>query len=383
MPAARAPGVPPPVAQPAGGGPPNARAAAAGRGRARVAWRQCANHPQVASANVCTQCQRGWCPECARQQGTAVICPSCDALCRSVTEQEQAEARERRRARPLRADLGQVFGYPFVDPLGYVILSIVVGVFSLMSAIAMGTGGVFGVLITQGLVYAYAFSAINRVSAGKMNTFMPEISDLTDLIGPVRHGLAAMLVSSGPLLLLLFLVPAAAFWSSRGPHRTPTAAVETSPTAGLAGVDLGGGGQGAQRPGPADSAGASEWDEGERSASVGSALGVLALLGLTLLWKIAYSPVALIAAAISRSFVATLNPVVGVAAIRRMGSVYWEAMVAYTALSVAETLLGGIFGMIPIAGHFLRALVQCYAYLSIGCLLGLAVFKKAPELGLD
>jgi hypothetical protein len=27
--------------------------------------------------------------------------------------------------------------------------------------------------------------------------------------------------------------------------------------------------------------------------------------------------------------------------------------------------------------------VQSYTYLAVGCLLGLAVFKKAPELGLD
>ncbi len=313
-----------------------------------------------------------------------MICPSCDALCRSVAEQEEGEARQRQRARPLRADLGQVFGYPFVDPLGYVILSIVVGFFSLMSAIAMGTGGAIGYLLTQGLVYAYAFSAINRVSAGKMNTFMPEISDLTDLIGPVRHGVAAMLVSSGPFLLLLFLVPAVAFWNGRSADRTPKSAFETQRTEGLGGVDPSGAqpGQASQQPASAEHAGSPE-EEGESQASLGPALGALVLLGLTLIWKIAYSPVALIAAAISHSFIATMNPLVGVGAIKRMGSVYWEAMIVYTALSVAETLLSGAFGMIPIAGHFLRAFVQCYAYLVIGCLLGLAVFKKAPELGLD
>ena len=119
------------------------------------------------------------------------------------------------------------------------------------------------------------------------------------------------------------------------------------------------------------------------TAPLGPTLGLLAALGLALLWKLAYSPVALIAAAISHSFFATLNPVVGVGAIRRMGPVYWEAMVVYTILSVAETVLSAGFGMIPVAGHILRAFVQCYAYLAIGCLLGLAVFKRAPELGLD
>ena len=40
-------------------------------------------------------------------------------------------------------------------------------------------------------------------------------------------------------------------------------------------------------------------------------------------------------------------------------------------------------GLIPLAGRFLAAFVQSYTYLAIGCLLGFAVFKKAPELGLD
>jgi hypothetical protein len=349
--------------------------------RSRVAWRQCANHPRVAAASVCSQCQKGWCPECAQKQGTAIICPSCDALCRSVAEQAESEELVRRRARPLRSELGEVFAYPFSDPLSYVILSIFVGVFSLLSAMALAGGGL-GRLISQGLVFAYAFSAINRVSTGKKQSFMPEISDLTDLFGPVRHGFAAMLVSSGPLLLLLFLFPAAAAWSSRSAERPHAAATELAsvPTGAVSPEPAALGGEHAFAPrSEADTSGG----DGESAPSLAPTLGILAVLGLALLWKIAYSPVALIAAAISHSFLSTLNPVVGVAAIRRMGSVYWEAMIAYTILSVAETVLSLAFGMIPIAGHILRAFVQCYAYLAIGCLLGLAVFKKAPELGLD
>jgi hypothetical protein len=352
------------------------------RPRARAAWRQCANHPRVAAACVCSQCERGWCPECVQKQGTATICPSCDALCRSVAEQAESEERARRRARPLRSELGEVFAYPFSDPLSYVILSVVVGVFSLVSAMALTSGG-FGYLVSQGLVFAYAFSAINRVSAGQKQSFMPEISDMTDLVGPVRHGFAAMLVSSGPLLLLLFLFPAAAFWSSRSADRPPAAATDlASVPIGAASPDPAAlGGEHAFAPRSEGDAGGE--DSGESPSALGPTMAILAALGLALLWKIAYSPVALIAAAISHSFLATLNPIVGVSAIRRMGSVYWEAMVAYTILSVAETILSMLFGMIPIAGHILRAFVQCYAYLAIGCLLGLAVFKRAPELGLD
>ncbi len=364
----------------------------------------------MAAAHVCSQCQTGWCAECAQTHGTAVICPNCDALCRTVAEQLEREERERRRARPLRSELGEVFAYPLSDPLAYLMLSVFVGVFSLVSAMALAGGG-FGRLVSQGLVYAYAFSAINRVSTGKKQSFMPEISDMADLVGPVRHGVAAMLVSSGPLLLLLFLFPAVALWSDGGASKDTLAAVQVAPspkplpsaygqfpaaasdrasapestggTSGAGDEESESGEDPQQATTPASEAGARRWDDTAPSRSLAPALGIAVAVGLSLLWKIAYSPVALIAAAISHSFLATLNPLVGVGAIRRMGSVYWEAMVAYTILSVAETVLSTVFGMIPVAGHILRAFVQCYAYLAIGCLLGLAVFKKAPELGLD
>ncbi len=271
-----------------------------------------------------------------------------------------------------------MLAYPFTDKVGYIVLSIFVGIFSFLGSIAFAGGGV-AYLFSQGLVLAYAFTAINRVSSGEMKSFMPEISDLTDLAQPVRHGFAALLVSSGPLLLLLFLVPAAALWTGSG--RLPsTAAVEpaSSPTPSTDFPALG--------PQDGEAAPESEstpeepaWQE--PSVLPAWAVAVAALLALG--WKLVYSPVALIAAAISQSFVRTLNPAVGLGAIRRMGSVYWEAMIVYTALALAETVFGLLFGLIPIAGHVLRAFMQCYIYLAIGCLLGLAVFKKAPELGLD
>jgi hypothetical protein len=105
--------------------------------------------------------------------------------------------------------------------------------------------------------------------------------------------------------------------------------------------------------------------------------------GLAILWKVLYSPVALVAGAISRGFLATLNPLAGIGAIIRMGGTYWSAMAIYTVIAVLETLIVAALSRIPMAGKFLGAFVQSYSYLAIGCLLGLAVFKRAPELGLD
>jgi hypothetical protein len=38
---------------------------------------------------------------------------------------------------------------------------------------------------------------------------------------------------------------------------------------------------------------------------------------------------------------------------------------------------------IPIAGSLVKTFLSVYVHLSFGCALGLAVFKKAHELGLE
>ena len=106
-------------------------------------------------------------------------------------------------------------------------------------------------------------------------------------------------------------------------------------------------------------------------------------LALSLLWKIIYSPIALTVAAISGSTLSTLNPVRGLDCIQTMGSVYWQAMAIYTVLALVQWILGWGLGFIPLLGSLGKAFVDAYALLCIGCTLGLAVFKKAPELGLE
>jgi hypothetical protein len=94
-------------------------------------------------------------------------------------------------------------------------------------------------------------------------------------------------------------------------------------------------------------------------------------------------PMALIVAAISRGFFKTLNPLIGLEAIAKMGAAYWFAAGIYFVLTLAQVSLERLLGLIPIAGALLGAFVAAYAWLTAGCALGLAVFKKARELNLD
>jgi len=300
----------------------------------------------------------------------------------SAEERQRQEEMEIQRRRPLRDEIGAVLRYPLTDPMAFVMLAVVVWLFTAAAKFA-AFGGVFGLLFSQGLLYAYSFTAINRVSSGHMQGFMP---DLGDLIGPVRLGIASMIVSSGPWLLLLFLIPAVMFLPAflggdGGAAAADVPEVASTPPPELQELLEEEGMAADELEGFDDELGALEDEAGY--ASMGPPLWAWAALAFALLWKLVYSPVALIAAAISRSFFATLNPIVGIDAIRRMGSVYWEAMGLYTAIAIAQFVVGVAIGFLPFVGGLLTAFIQSWAFLSIGCLLGLAVFKKARELGVD
>jgi hypothetical protein len=365
----------------------------AARSRGRGNWRFCANHSAIVSEGVCTKCGRGLCADCVTRQGPAAICPSCDALCVPAAEQEKKEERARARARPLLADIGTVFTYPFTDKIAFVIFAVFVGVFSLAAAMA-GFGGGIGAFISQGLLYAYAFTAVNRVCSGDLSGFMPNLSDWTDLVQPMRAGIGAMLISSGPLIGLTFLYSGSEVLASLGGERVaamvaPTPTPEASPTlppevAAALQDDEEDPAASAEEAGQAqvEGEGATGLEVEPESPTGVPAWFVLALV-LAIVWKVVYSPIALVAGAISQSFLATLNPLAGLSAIRRMGGTYWTAMAVYTGIVVVEAVVVGVVGLIPIAGKLINGFVQSYAFLAIGCLLGLAAFKKAPELGLD
>lgn len=324
-----------------------------------------------------------------------MICPVCDALCLAAADQEAKEAQARMRARPLMDELATVFAYPFSDKMAYVLLAVFVGVFSVASSLAAFGSGL-AILLSQGLLYAYAFTAINRVSVGDLKSFMPNVGDIGDLVQPMRVGIAALLISTGPLLALSLLHPPNEILAAMGapaaitgkPAPTPTPTPSLSPQLQALREEAADGNVASAEPAaPEDGA---EGDGESHAVGLdqefhepGIPGWVFAAFVLAVLWKILYSPVALVAAAISRGFFATLNPLAGIGAILRMGGTYWSAMAIYSLIALVEIVLVTMLGMIPIAGRFLAAFVQSYTYLAIGCLLGFAVFKKAPELGLD
>jgi hypothetical protein len=317
-----------PAAEPAPEAAPQAAPAEQHQGLVR--WRRCTNHPQARSEHVCQQCGKGWCKDCGKPVQSAVTCPACEGLCVPTQKREEGDALARLRGVPLFEDLRTILLYPLTDTTAYVVLSVVVGVLILLSALSG-----YAVLFSQGLLMAYAFTALMRVSSGKMQGYMPDIGGYADLVTPFQLGLTAYLASSWPVIALMLIFPGARLLGSPPEGVEPTGA------------------------------------------------GVALLLALAYIWKIVYSPVALIVAGVSRSVVQTLNPMVGLDTILRMGPVYVQAMILYAGITLAQTIVDFPLFFIPVAGGLLSGFVDSYASLCIGCALGLAVFKKAPELELE
>jgi hypothetical protein len=301
---------------------------------------------------------RGYCDACTEKVQGGAICAACDALCVTSAQYGAKLETAGRRALSMADELPAIAAYPFRDLLGFVLLALF--------------GWVFGYLngyLAHGVLVLYAFHALTRVSNGDFASFLPDSADLTQIMRPAWLAFAALVISTGPLMLVTLLVPGADLRDVRGgPAARPSAEA----------------GDVVQHDDEEDLA-----DEPDSQARLreqdpdGPSLTGGLLLAATFLWMLAYTPIALTVAALSHSYLSTLNPVIGIDTIRRMGATYWHAMAIYSVLAGVQWALGYGLDRIPIAGALVRSFVDAYAWLAIACTLGMAVFKKAEALGWD
>jgi hypothetical protein len=322
-------------------------------------WRRCVNHHAAQSQSVCTNCQIGYCPDCEQKTQNAVICPVCDGLCVPAQKYEAEQEQKRQRQRSMLEELEVIVRYPLQDPMAFALLAVFTGFFAFFARFAW-----IAVVLSQGVLMWYCFHVLNRVAAGNLKDVMPQFDDISDLVRPLRLGFAALVISAGPLLLIYVWsnISVARSFLSDGAPATDAPVVRAAS------------GQ------PADEADAAE---DVQALEGGSLLLATLLLIPAILWKIVYTPVALTVAGLSRSVLSTLNPMIGFDTVKKMGPTYWQAMLIYTVLAFGQWVLNFVLSWIPILGGILASFVDAYVYLAIGCTLGLAVFKKAPELGWD
>jgi hypothetical protein len=118
----------------------------------------------------------------------------------------------------------------------------------------------------------------------------------------------------------------------------------------------------------------------------------LILGGVTLLWGLFYFPAACAVAGYTRSFMATMNPSVGIDTIRRLGSSYFLILVMALLLIIASSIVGGLLGLIflpfdlPSLGNLpakaIGSLFGFYLSVVFSCIIGYALFKASDRLQL-
>jgi hypothetical protein len=139
-----------------------------------------------------------------------------------------------------------------------------------------------------------------------------------------------------------------------------------------------------------------ETREKEQSAMISGLLSLAAPLviigAITFLWGVFFFPAACAVAGYTRTFMASINPLVGLDTIKRLGGTYVKILLMGLTLVIAYVIVSGIFALIfapfdlPGFGNLpAKALGSMFTfYLSIvfSCILGYALFKNSDKLHL-
>ncbi len=344
---------------------------------------------------LCTNCMKGYCSQCGQQVRTAVVCPDCDGLCIRSAQYDVDLKRDAQRSRSMFEDLGTILGYPLNDVASFVLLSLFTWVFGVAAKFSI-YGTLLALLLSKGVLFWYSFSALTRVANGNLKPGMPEFRDIWDLVRALLLGFCATVVSAGPFIAIGFVAPGVALLSMTSNdvpslarvHAQPPATPQPDEDEEDEEIPLPTPVPSGYRPSlpPGAFPGAQEGERvppGGMAALAGVAILWLILTGIALIWQLLYTPAAVTVAALSHSYGQTLNPLMGIHVISKMGGVYWQAWLIYGILAGIEWLLGLALGLIPILGGLVLAFVSAYVFLAIGCTMGLAVFKRAKELDWD
>jgi hypothetical protein len=374
----------------------------------------CYFHPMAAATLVCRACSTTFCRSCPNKVGASsvLLCTRCGGFCDPLEILTERLALYERQ--------GSGFGLAdFVEALSYPFRHL---------ASLLGGAVLYGFLTLAGmraqlLAYAFVFGCISlvvrRVAYGNMERdFMPDFSEFSfwdDVIVPCSLGLGIMLVTLGPMLLLIVALLFGWFGGARTPTTTTLAPHADSEQArgGVTREDMNTlvkGGTAEQeaelekkfqetRPGAQL---ARQLEQSKQSEQTGFALvsqllarpGLILLLALAALgWAIFYHPMALLVAGWTESLKSVINPLVGLDTMRHMGLVYFKAFVMYLVVQAAALVLSFLVALatapfdMPLVGNlpgkFLSGVVTFYTSLVIACLLGLALFKSADRLDIQ
>ena len=373
----------------------------------------CQNHPEADSAYVCRMCGGVFCKVCPKFVSSNVpVCPLCGDLCheyRAVTE--KTERYELQSSGFGMEDFVRAIRYPFKHKVALICGALVYAFLLLL--------GIRASVIAWMIMFGCISQVISEVAWGRLNrSFMPDFSDFSfweDLIVPAFLGLGIMIVSWGPLIVLMLALmfgvvsrahvqpsPLGAGTQAEETISSEDLSVLTDPEAdpeklAEANKKLQETRPGAQIARDAEQARTEARDpagplrELMPYLGAGIAIGILMLLSIG--WGIFYYPMALTVAGYTQSLGSVLNPLVGLDTIRRMGTTYFKGFAMVMLVQIVSFVIGGIVSVITapltlpymgnLVGNFITATFTFYFNLVIACILGLSLFKCADRLGIN
>jgi hypothetical protein len=365
----------------------------------------CYFHSDVAPEHVCRVCGNVFCSDCVKTVGATkvVICPLCGDMCKRFHEvQQQAENLRVRTSGFGLLDFYDSIAYPFRHLIALIFGALVYGLFQL--------GGIRTIVIAFAVMFGCIAHAINQVAVGRMNrSFLPDFSafDLwDDFFRPIFLGLGIVIVTLGPMIVLTLFIVSNVF-------RAPTAQESAPPAQSkmLTSKDFD------------DLVNSRDESKSEELQKKIAALDPktqmleqvkkvdeetstpfvlskflqiplwsrLALL-LSIAWALFYFPMALTVAGYSENFKATINPLTGLDTMRRMGGTFVKAFLMYLLVFGIGAGMLVVIGIvtapldIPLMGNlpakFFGGIVTFYFGMVIACLMGLALFKCADQVGI-
>ena len=127
-------------------------------------------------------------------------------------------------------------------------------------------------------------------------------------------------------------------------------------------------------------------------AFLGLAAPIVVIGAIAFLWGLFFFPAACAVAGYTRSFSATINPLVGLDTIQRLGADYVKILAMALVLLVASITVSGVLGAIfavfdlPMVGNLpataIGALFTFYLSAVFSCMVGYALYRSADRLGL-
>jgi hypothetical protein len=372
----------------------------------------CHNHPDVAPDYVCRMCGAAFCRQCPKFAGGKVpMCPLCGDLCHEYKTVVEKSARAAFQSSGFgMEDFVRAVRYPFEHKFALFTGALIYALLML--------AGIRGGIIAWMILFGCISHVISQVAWGRLNrSFMPDFSSFSlwdDLVVPAFLGLGIMIVTWGPLIVLVFALMFGVL-SGGGGEASPLVHgdqasetlisddldVLTDPDADPQKLAEANERLQQTRPG-AQIASDAEQSREEASDPAGALRYLMPYFGAGILfvllflvfiaWGVFYYPMALTVAGYTQSLGSVLNPLVGLDTIRRMGATYFKGFGMVIMVQLVALVVGAIISIVTspfalpymgnLVGNFLNAICTFYFYLVIACILGLSLFKCADRLGI-